>query len=299
MYNEIAEILNARWLIHHDTVLGYIPSLLSFINGGKIIAADANAKPDSKKLPYVISKASSINLAAANDDMVDRWDLMNGNVPEMSIAVIPIQGVMRSSDTMPLARYVQMAEQNTNIIGILFLINTPGGMVFYTDICSSVIKSVTKPKIGYVLGTCCSAGMWLASGMDRIFVSSELDKLGSIGVMTNIMNINSMLKDKLGITIEDIYATKSDKKNSMWREFLSGNNKPIIDDLDFTNEIFHKTIKANMGIAENSPVFSGDTYFAKEAISLGLAHEINTIDNAVEYLLTQGYKSQFKNNSKF
>ena len=294
MYAQVAEILNAKWLIHHDAIIGHIPSFISFINGNKLAVSASSKIPLDKKKPYIIKKSSAISLTANNVDLVDRWDLMSGDVPPMSVAIIPIQGALTSSDTMNIADYLAMAEQNTNVIAILFLINTPGGMVFYTDICASLIKNCTKPTVGYVLNMCASAGMWLASAMDRIIVSSELDRLGSIGVMTSIMNINGFLKDKLGIDIEEIYASKSTNKNFQWREFLTGNKQPIIDDLDFTNDIFHKTIISNMGIAPDSPVFKGDTYYAAQAISLGLAHEINTIDYAVNYALTLGRNSIFK-----
>lgn len=292
MYEKVADLLNAKWLIHHDAIVGYIPSFISFINGSKL-AAD----PSAPKTIAAHKKAYAIN-KAGNIEIVDRYDLMAGDVPELSIAVIPIQGALTSSDTMNIAKYVQLAEQNPNVISILFLINTPGGMVFYTDICANVIKNCTKPTVGVVMNMCASAGMWLASAMDRIIVTSEMDRLGSIGVMTSYMNIDAFLKEKLGISREDIYATKSTKKNFQFKQLMSGNNKPVIDELDFTNEIFHRTIINNLGIGKDSPIFEGDTYFADEAIALGLAHERNSIDYAVEYALNLGYKSSFKNNSK-
>jgi len=285
MSAQIAELVNSKWLIHHEAILGYIPSFISYINGNQM-AIQPDPAVLAKKKPFVIAKAGDINL-------VTRWDLEDQNLPELSVAVIPIQGALTSYNTMNLATYVQQAEAHPNIISILFLINTPGGMVFYTDICTNIIKNCSKPTIGFVLQMCASAGMWLASAMDYRIVSSELDRIGSIGVMTSVSNLNTFLKEKLGIDIEEIYATKSENKNLQWKEFLKGNFKPIVEDLDYTNEIFHQTIITNLGIDKDSPVFKGDTYFAKEAIKLGLANEINTIDYAIQYAITEGYKSSF------
>lgn len=279
-----------------QVVESYIPLFISIIKGGSINPNDFKA--DGKYVPYAVS---ALNIA-------NRFELQDPSLPENSVAVIPIQGVMTGDKTMQLQSYVQQAEQNDNIVAIVLLVNSPGGMVFYTDITAATIANCSKPVVSYVLQMACSAAQWLISGSDKIIVSSQLDYLGSIGVMMSFNDYAGLLKNKLGVDIYEIYATKSSRKNEMSRALKNVNleqaarEQLIIKDLDFTNEVFHSAIKSNLNIAEDSEVFSGATFMAAEAIKLGLAHEINpdfgyAIETAYKLGLTNKIKSIINQNN--
>ena len=62
----------------------------------------------------------------------------------------------------------------------------------------------------------------------------------------------------------------------------------LIAKLDFINEIFHNDIMQNLGIAKESDVFTGKTFHTEEAIRMGLVHEQNTMQYALEYAHQQG-----------
>ena len=273
---QLHDILNAKWLINKDVILSYVPYFFSFLNGGSLdwkkIAGDDNIKP------YCL--AEPINTA-------HRYDLQDQNLPKNSIAVIPIQGMFTSDNSMYTAMFVRQAIANPNVIAILFMVNTPGGMVIYTDILAKLIKDSPKPTVAYVVGYAASAGAWLISGTKRIIASSPLDTFGSIGVMTSFTDITGFLKNKLNIDVFDIYASKSTRKNEITRALqntslsMEDRTKLVIDELDFVNEFFHAAIRENLGIKEDSEIFTGATYHAQQAIALGLAHEINTLDYAL------------------
>ena len=284
---ELHDILNAKWLINKDVIVSYIPYFISYLNGSNVdwkkIAMDGPLKP------YCVSEP--INTA-------NRYDLEDQNLPENSIAIIPIQGVITADKSMMIEQYVQQANLNPQVIAILFLVNTPGGMVFYTDILAKAIKESAKPTVSFVLQMAASAGMWLISGTNRIIASSPLDFIGSIGVMTSFTDIAGFLKSKLNIDVYDIYATKSTKKNEMSRLLkdasltMEERTKLIVQDLDYTNEFFHAAIRENLGVNNDSEVFTGAIYNAKKAIEMGLAHEINTLDYALSVAHKMGLKNQ-------
>jgi ClpP class serine protease len=66
------------------------------------------------------------------------------------------------------------------------------------------------------------------------------------------------------------------------------NTQSIVDDLDFVNGIFHKTIQDNLGISADSEVFTGAIYNAAQAVDLKLINEINTLEYAIDYAYKQG-----------
>lgn len=283
MIDRLSQLLNSRWLINQEVVSNYIPLFFAFLNGYKL----SDTLP-AKDQPYVLPcRAGEINI-------VESYDLASTDIPENSVAVFPLSGEILSWKSMKLVSQLQEADQNPNIISHLLLVNTPGGMVFYTDLAAASIKNLQKPSVAFVMNMAASAGMWMISGTSRIIASSPLDRIGSIGTMATIMDYSNMLKQKLGIDLFEIYADKSTEKNQHIRTLLNTaltmeeRTAPIREDLNFVNEVFHQTISDNLFISRDSEVFSGKIYNAQHAIDLGLCHEINTFSYAVNYAYQLG-----------
>lgn len=295
MINRITQLLNARWLIDAEVVYNYLPVFLSFLNGQKFTAL--NQSSDVK--PYAVA-ASGGQL-----NLVHRYDLNAADLPENSVALIPIQGEILSWRTMELVQFINQAESNPAIIAVIFLVNSPGGMVFYTDIAAAAIKSMQKPSVAFVLNVAASAAMWLISGTNRIIASSPMDRFGSIGVMAKVMDFSRMFKEKLNIDIYEICADKSALKNAEMRTLLDQSltmeerTAPIRGDLNFVNDLFHQAICENLSITADSEVFDGKTYYAARAIELGLAHEINTFEYAANYVYKLGLTNSINNYLNF
>ncbi|MHC1707408.1 MAG: S49 family peptidase [Bacteroidales bacterium] len=281
MTHSLSDILSARWLIYRQEILNYFPLFLSYLNGNRLVESD-----------FGEDKEVMLPKPAANFGIASVAELDNPGLPENSVAVIPIQGVLYSYKTQELINNIRKAESNPAVSSMLFFVNTPGGMVFLTDIAAEAIASSPLPSVAYVMNMAASAGMWLVSATDVIYASSQLDRFGSIGVKTSFTDINGFLKEKLGISVYDLYATKAVNKDQEVRALLAGDNQPIINDLDFTNEIFHKAIRDNLGLKSDSEVFSGGMYNAPRAIELGLAHKIGSLDQALEEASRLGIKSK-------
>ncbi|MEI6577555.1 MAG: S49 family peptidase [Bacteroidota bacterium] len=280
----LSEALSARWLIHRSEVLNYLPILLSFLNGNTINASAIIGDP-GKTMVYSKSATGSFVITS---------EISNMEIPENSIAVIPIQGVMLSSRTQQLMDNIAAAEANPAFSSILFFVNTPGGMVFLTDVAAAAIKNCKLPTVAFIQNMAASAGMWLTSAMTTRIASSRIDLIGSIGVKTSFMDLNGFLKDKLNITVYDLYATKATRKDEEVRALLSdpSDSKPFTDYLDHVNEIFHTAIQTNLGIDPKSEVFSGAIYNADQAKSFGLIDSIGTLETAIETAYQLGIKSQ-------
>lgn len=295
MINRLSQILNARWLINQEVVYNYIPMLISFLKGGNLDLLSAAEKETAK--PYCLSAGSSDSI-----NLVNKYDLLQGDFPSNSIAIIPIQGIIMSDDSIRLVNYLSLAEANPNVVAIILLVNTPGGMVFYIDIAANYLKGLKKPVVSYVLNMSTSAAMWLISSSKKIILSSPIDRVGSIGVMTSVMDFSRLLSEFLKIDQYDIYADASTDKNGPIRKLLDSSitsmeerTSLIREELNFVNDIFHQAIQTNLGIDKSSEVFTGKTYYAQKAIELGLAHEINSFEYAVNLAHQMGQINQFIN----
>ena len=289
MLNRIFSILGAQWLIHEDTAVSYLPVLIAFIKGQEILL-----KPGEEKKPYVVAWS-------ATDDQINtvgRWQLDDEMLPENSVAVIPIEDVICTWDSMRLVQLLQEVKANDKINSVLFIVNSPGGMVTGIDLLTNAIKDLGKPSVALVIGMAASGAMWAISGCSYRIASSPMDMIGSIGTKTSIQDISGLL-EKIGINIKDVYATLSTRKDEQYRAFKeSGDLAPIIEMLDFVNEVFHKTIQDNLGIDAGSEVFTGAIYFSAKSQELGLINEINSMDYALAKAYQLGLKNKILNQSK-
>lgn len=289
---QLVNMLSARWLLAGDIALNYLPLLVSLLNGQKI-QIDAALLGKTNQLPFAIKGQDSINT-------VSRWELDSPDLPENSIAVIPLQGIVFDYDTQNLHNYLRMAALNPSINAVLLHVNTPGGMVTKIDIVSEQIANFPKPIISYVEDLNASAGAWLTSGSKKIILSSRLNRVGSIGVMTSFSDLWPIIEG-LGGSHRNIYASKSLRKNSIQRTLTDKalskeeQEKPLIADLDFVNEIFHAAMIKNRGLSADSEVLSGEIYYAEKAIELGLADEINTIEYAFNLAHKMGLENKINN----
>jgi protease-4 len=288
---QLVNLLSARWLLAGEIAVNYLPLLVSFLNGQQI-KIDASLLGKTNELPFAIKGTADINT-------VDRYDLDSPDLPENSIAIIPIQGVMFDYHTQRLSSFLQMAQNNPAINSVLFVVNSPGGMVTQIDLVSDQITNFPKPIISFVQDLNASASAWLTSGSKKIILSSRLNRVGSIGVMTSFTDLWPAL-EKFGIDHREIYATKSTGKNDTKRTITNpklskeDQEKLLIEDLDFVNEIFHSVIIKNRGLSADSEVLDGKIYYAEKGIELGLADEINTIDYALTLAHQLGLENKIK-----
>lgn len=74
------------------------------------------------------------------------------------------------------------AEADPRVKTVSFYFDTPGGGIIGLEKTANVIKNMTKPTIGIILGQCCSAGLFLGSQCDTLEAEGELCETGSLGV---------------------------------------------------------------------------------------------------------------------
>jgi len=265
-----------------DSALSYLPLVMAWVNGQKF-ASEEMTKEEKANKPYALSFKIQDGV-----NIVGQYELDDPAMPENSVAVIPIQGVILSWNSMNLVANIQQAGMNPSINSILFLVNSPGGMVFYTDIAATEIKNCKKPTVACIMNMGASAAMWMISAMDYRICTSPMDWVGSIGTMMSFMDFSRMLKEKLSIDIYEIYADDSSRKNEMLRQLREGNDTLVKQDLKFVNDIFHQTILDNLKLPKDSEVFQGATYNATDGLRLGLIDEINTVDYAIDFAYKKG-----------
>jgi protease-4 len=273
----LAEILSGAWLISKERSTAYASILLSLIKGENFSEGDS-AVARERNRAYVISGVG---------DQKQRFGFTDANIPEGSVAIIPIRSEILKYDqpcgprgTQSILTDVKSADQNPNIKSIVLVVDSPGGQVTGTDLLAEAIKNSVTPVVAYIEGMAASAAYWIISGALKIIASSDLDRIGSIGTMLMVEDLQPSL-EALGVKFHEVYATLSVDKNKDFNQVLDGNYEPYQKNvLDVINRKFLSFIKTNRPAVEDSTL-TGKIYFAPQAIALGLIDEIGSLDYAI------------------
>lgn len=226
--------------------------------------------------------------------LAGRWELDDETLPEGSVAVIELEGVLYSWNTFALERWLLMAEANEKICGVVLWINGPGGMVAHVDVVASTIQDMTKPVVTFVAGMMASAHFWIGTSADRIFVASPLCEVGSVGVMVTWASWKKYF-EKNGIDVRDIYPDSADLKNHEYRALEEkGDEGPIKQQLERLHEVFSRTVADNLDVEYDPemPLFRGQIFTGAEALKLGYVDELGSLQDAVTWVLGRATANQ-------
>ena len=202
-------------------------------------------------------------------------DFKDGNV-----AVIPIKGIIASenygvfgqevSDSQTIVEFIEKADRNPNIKGIIFEINSPGGSPVATEEISDAIKRTNKTTVAWIREMGASAGYWVATSCDKI-VASKMSVTGSIGARLSYMEFSGLLKD-YNITYQRLIAGKYKDVGDPFTTLGLQERKLLQNYLDKLHEYFISAVAENRGLSEKKvkEIATGMFYLGSEAKELGL-----------------------------
>lgn len=275
--SKLQSILSGNWAIRGDDRQRLFSIIIPSIKSGQLEAVEKHLS------------ANQVQAYATMPYVADRWELDDATLLDNSVAVLISEGILYAWETYRLEQYIKQAIANSKIAGIVLFINGPGGMILRVDILERLIRESPKPIAAYITGVCASAHFWFVSACRRIFISSSMDEVGSVGIIYSYQSFKKYLADQ-GIIIEDIYPDSADLKNKPTRQMEEDGNSDLIKQkLSFYHNIFSQTISRNLKIKYDpeNPLFRGDTFFADAAIANGYVHQMGTMDDAISYVLSQ------------
>jgi len=201
------------------------------------------------------------------------------------IGVVKIEGGIYSSEKY--VNWIKRLKENSQVKGILLVINSPGGGVVASDeIYNALIdfKKTGRPLVAYFGSIAASGGYYVGCAAD-VIVSNPNTITGSIGVIAEFPVVKNLLK-KIGV---DFVVIKSrDKKDlgSPWREMTPEEKKIIKSLIDETYENFLKIVSESRNIPKDSlyKIADGRIFSGRQALKYGLVDTLGTMDLAIEIL---------------
>jgi len=211
-----------------------------------------------------------------------------------SVLILPITGVMTKygawnwSEYYPgmddIAMEIARADQDENLLGTILLMNTYGGSTQSWIRLEEVLRTRKKPVIAVVDGMCASAGVYVACFCDKILALNKTCKIGSIGVMAQLLD-TSEAERKQGYRLLEFYPPESKYKNKAERDALDGNDKALIEEtLSPLARHFQEVVRTQRpGLKQDTEgLLEGKMFFATDAMDAGLIDGICTMPEAIK-----------------
>jgi protease-4 len=202
-------------------------------------------------------------------------------------ALIKIDGTIESGTPNSAEAVVQAlnhAYEDVNSVGVILLINSPGGSPVQSGIINDEIARLRnihpqKPLYVVVEEICASGGYYIAAAADKIFVN-KASIVGSIGVLMDGFGFTQMM-EKIGV--ERRLLTAGENKGFM-DPFSPVEQDQIVFAQAMLNEIhqqFIEVVRKGRGerLKETPAMFSGLFWTGSRAVELGLADGFGSVDS--------------------
>lgn len=293
-YVTLSYILRSKWFINHKYAEAFYPAIFQMMENVQAGSFDDDEPSDD--IPKVSNSAiyaiSEFGEAAPPE-----------NAPQNSIALINMVGAITKYDYCGSAgvstktNLFDRAMDNPKIKGIILRVDSGGGDGDATEVLANKIRNATKPVVAYVDGLAASAAYKIIAGAGHIMLSGNSAEVGSIGAYVGFTDMKKYY-EKLGIEVKRIYAPQSSLKNKAWEDALAGDDKAMKEYLKEYVQFFIDDVTAMRGskLTSDDRIFKGDMFFANEAINVGLADSIGSIDDAVN-IINQSPATQSTNNN--
>ena len=240
------------------------------------------------------------------DILAAPWAILPGPVQGYEVrdgvAVIAVRGVMAQrmnlmsevsggTSSELLVRDVKAATADPKIKGIILTMDTPGGAVAGTQLAAQAVMAArdVKPVVTLVEGLMASAGVWVGTAASKVYLSSAVDQVGSIGVVIEHIDRSKQL-DTVGIKKTEVFAGKFKRIASENGPLTESGKATLQDTVDTIYSIFVGDIANQLGVSVEkvlADMADGRMFIGQQAIDAGLAHGFASLDQLISEVKDQ------------
>lgn len=279
-----------------DVILSVIsPRLFAGASGAE--SPDDLAHLAQPRVAKELLLAPTIDKASLSERPLSSTDNRAQQVsPTANIAVIPIQGSLVNrtlgleaesglTSYSSLEKVLSQAVNDPHIEGIILDMDSPGGEaggVF--DLSDRLFElNQIKPIWAVVNDSCFSAAYALAASAGRVFVTRTAG-VGSIGVIA--VHVDQSVRDsQMGLHYSTIYAGAHKNDLNPHAPLSPQAQKQLQEEVNRLYALFTQTVADRRGLSvDDVQQTQAACYFGQQAVDVGLADEIGTLNDAVHAL---------------
>lgn len=218
------------------------------------------------------------------------WQIFSHNQTTTNIttphtALVNIKGEIADGSDASAENVVasmRAALEDSGSQGLILLINSPGGSPVQAGIINDEIVRLKalhrKPIYAVVEESCASAAYYIAAATDKIYVD-KASIVGSIGVLMDGFGFTGLM-DKLGVERRLMTAGENKGFLDPFSPQTDAQRKHAQSMLNHIHTQFIDVVKKGRGdrLKETPDMFSGLFWTGQQAVELGLADELGSID---------------------
>jgi protease-4 len=184
-----------------------------------------------------------------------------------------------------ISKAIRKARTNDRVKAIVFRINSGGGDVVASEVIRREIELAAKikPVIASYGDISASGGYWCTCQATKI-IANKTCLTGSIGVFAMIPNIQGLLNNKLGITIDNVSSGKNPGFLSLNRPMTSLEREVIQANIENTYDTFLTHIANGRKLKKKfiDEIGQGRVWSGENAKELGLIDEFGGLNKAIQ-----------------
>ena len=222
--------------------------------------------------------------------IVVMWQILSHNQTTSNIttphtALVNIKGEIADGTEASAENIVasmRAALEDSGSQGLILLINSPGGSPVQAGIINDEIVRLKalhrKPIYAVVEESCASAAYYIAAATDKVYVN-KASIVGSIGVLMDGFGFTGLM-DKLGVERRLMTAGENKGFLDPFSPQTEAQRKHAQSMLNHIHSQFIDVVKKGRGdrLKETPDMFSGLFWTGQQAVELGLADELASLD---------------------
>lgn len=173
-----------------------------------------------------------------------------------------------------LAAELRAARLDEQIKAVVVRINSPGGSALASDIIWNEMSLLqkSKPVVVSMASMAASGGYYISVPADYI-VANRLTLTGSIGVFGVVFNLENTLKNKLGITFDEVGTSPTAGGMTIARQLTDKERNALNRSVDRVYDTFtnHVADGRNLTTEDVLAVAEGRVWSGRDAVENGLA----------------------------
>ena len=171
---------------------------------------------------------------------------------------------------------LDVAKKNDQII---LRLDNHGGVVHEHGLAASQLARIRQKKINLVVvvdKVAASGGYLMACVANKIY-AAPFAILGSIGVIAQLPNFNRLL-DNYGVDFEQVTAGQYKRNVTMFGKNTDEDREKLKEQLEEIHSLFKSSVNEYRPELNLDKVATGEYWYGKRALELGLIDEIKTSD---------------------
>lgn len=211
-----------------------------------------------------------------------------------TVAVLPVQGVlapkanlmMQISGGMSLQMMMTEFKRSladTSVRSIILHMDTPGGSVLSTPEFAALVHNASKPVVAFSDGQMASAGVWIGSAAQGVYISGPTVQVGSIGVVAQHRDF-SQREAQEGVRTTEITAGRYKRIASNFEPLSQEGRVHIQEQVDYLYSLFVDAVALHMGKSTEqvlTDMADGRVFTGQQAISAGLVDGTSSLQELI------------------